>query len=183
MTPNRTRSALPLLVLLAAGMPAAAPASAQSSDGTVVIAVRHAERADDPAPGEQMVAQSDPTLSAVGDERARCLARTLEHAGITRVFSTGYRRTMETAAPVAELLGLTVEEYDPRALGGFAEELRGMGGVVLVVGHSNTTPGLVEALGGDPVSPIGESEYERLYTVVAAPGVTRSTLTRFCPAA
>jgi phosphohistidine phosphatase SixA len=175
---NRIRTILPLVGLLAAGLLAPAPVAAQATDGSVVIAVRHAERADDGT-----VSQTDPNLSAIGEERARCLARTLEHAGITRIFSTAYRRTMETAAPVAELLGLEVEDYDPRALEEFAGELRGMGGVILVVGHSNTTPGLVEALGGDPVSPIGESEYERLYTVFAAPGDTRSTLTRFCPAA
>jgi phosphohistidine phosphatase SixA len=178
MRRNRRPTALPLSILVALGLLAPAPAAAQTAEGTVVIAVRHAERADDGAD-----AQTDPTLSDIGDERARCLARTLEASGITRIFSTAYRRTMETAAPVAQLLGLTVEEYDPRALGEFAGELRGMGGVILVVGHSNTTPGLVEALGGDPVSPIDESEYERLYTVFAAPGATRSTLTRFCPAA
>ena len=175
---------LPLLsVLVAGGLLVPTPGAAQSADGTVVIAVRHAERADDAAHGEPMVAQADPDLSDVGEARAACLASTLADAGITRIFSTEYRRTLQTAAPVAELLGLEVESYDPRDLRGFAEELRGMGGVVLVVGHSNTTPGVVEALGGDPVSPIGESEYERLYTVFAAPGVARSTLTRFCPAA
>ena len=39
----------------------------------------------------------------------------------------------------------------------------------LVVGHSNTPPMLVEALGGAPGGPIGEDEYDRLYVVTLAP--------------
>jgi len=153
-----------------------------TQEATVVIAVRHAERADQGPGASAMVSARDPELSEVGLERAICLAHTLEHAGVTRVFTSPYRRTRSTASPVAEMLGLAVEEYDPRAMDDFAERLRGMGGTVLVVGHSNTTPHLVGALGGDPSSPIAEDEYERLYTVFLAGDTTRSTLTRFCPA-
>jgi len=158
--------------------PAVSQVSTPDTEGTIVIAVRHAERADD---GAERAAR-DPALSEVGSDRARCLARTLEHAGVTRVFSTDYVRTRSTARPVAEALGLEVEGYDPRALGTFADVLRDAGGVVVVVGHSNTTPALVDALGGESVSPIDEHEYDRLYTVFLGDGGVRSTLTRYCPA-
>lgn len=169
-------------MLLATFLVAPESAAAQASQGTIVIAVRHAERADAGADRDQAPATPDPPLSDIGEERARCLARSLEHAGVTRIFSTDYQRTLRTAQPVAELLELGVERYDPRALDEFAARLRTMGGVVLVVGHSNTTPSLVGALGGDPVSPVAEDEYERLYTVFVDGGQARSTLTRFCPA-
>lgn len=163
-------------------MAPAAVAAQAAGDGTVVIAVRHAERADQGPGADPMISSSDPPLSEIGLQRAACLARTLEHVGVTRVLSTPYARTQQTAAPVAEMAGVEVEEYNPRALGDFAEGLRGAGGVIVVVGHSNTTPGVVEALGGDPVSPIDELEYERLYTVFMVGESTRSTLTAFCPA-
>ena len=92
----------------------------------------------------------------------------------------GHARAALLADLLAEALGVEVELYDPRDLEGFAEELRGMGGVHLVVGHSNTTPGMVEALGGDPVSPIDEAEYDRLYRVwLGDDGAVHSELRRF----
>jgi len=173
--------AVVLAVLMFAGASAGALAQ-DPADATVVIAVRHAERADQGPGADPMISSADPPLSRTGLERAACLARTLEDAGVTRVFTTPYARTRQTAEPLAEMAGVPVEEYNPRGLSDFAAELRGMGGVVVVVGHSNTTPGLVEVLGGDPVSPIAEDEYERLYTVFVTEGTTRSTLTGFCPA-
>ncbi|UCC24006.1 MAG: histidine phosphatase family protein [Gemmatimonadales bacterium] len=141
---------------------------------SVVYLVRHAERAtDDP---------QDPTLSAAGEARARELARLLADAPLTRVFTTDYRRTVATATPTAEDHGLTLEIYDPRGEGmvRIAELLRSTPGHHLVVGHSNTTPALVEALGGDPVGSIDEMEYDRVYLVtVGADGGVASTLLRF----
>jgi len=169
-------SALPIVALLLLMSGPLDGQAAAGADGTIVIAVRHAERADDGGD-----ATRDPALSDIGGERARCLAHTLADAGLTRVFSTDYIRTRSTARPVAEALGLEVEPYDPRALDTFAQDLRDAGGVILVVGHSNTTPSLVEALNGDPVAPIEEDEYDRLYTVFLTGDGARSTLTRYCP--
>ncbi len=141
-------------------------------DVTVIVLVRHAEKVD---------ASRDPELSPEGRERAELLATTLRDVGIERIHSTPYRRTESTAAPVAELLRVEVEGYDPRALATFAETLRSAGGRHLVVGHSNTTPALVEALGGDPGElPIDEAEYDRLYFVtIAGDGSVSTVLVRF----
>lgn len=170
-------AAVPVVALLSLSSPLAPQTPVTATEGTIVLAVRHAERADD---GAERPAR-DPALSVVGTARAQCLARTLEDAGITRIFSTDYLRTRSTARPVADALGLEVDEYDPGALDAFVEELHGAGGVVLVVGHSNTTPSLVEALGGTSVAPIEEDEYDRLYTVFPGDDGARSTLTRYCP--
>jgi len=145
--------------------------SAEAPAALEVWLVRHAEKVDDSA---------DPPLSPEGEARARHLAELLADAGIDAVHSTDYQRTRDTAGPVAEALGLEVELYDPRDPEGFLDGLRQRGGTHLVVGHSNTTPALVEALGGDPGSPIDESEYDRLYRVsVAADGTVESELRRF----
>ena len=83
-----------------------------------VIAVRHAEKgADDPR---------DPGLTEEGARRAAALAKLLSHAGVTHIYSTGYRRTQATVEPLATRLELDVEEYSPRDLNGFSEGLKGL---------------------------------------------------------
>lgn len=153
-------------------LPEARPAQAAQAQETLEIwLVRHAEKADD---------SRDPALSADGRARARLLASLLEGEGIGRIHSTDYRRTRSTAQPLAEALGIEVESYDPTELEAFADRLHAAGGVHLVVGHSNTTPDLVEALGGEPGTPVDEDEYDRLYRVwVDGNGNLRSELRRF----
>lgn len=124
----------------------------------MVYLVRHAERAED--------GTNDPPISAEGEARAQALAQMLADAGVTQLHTTAYKRTRQTGAPLAQRLGMSLGEYDPRDLPGFAQALRSMPGRHVVFGHSNTTPALVEALGGDPGEPIAESEYDRLYVVV-----------------
>lgn len=161
------RSALLVLVALLLGTAVARPAAAQA-DVTVVYLARHAEKAAEPA--------ADPPLTPAGAERAVLLALMLEDAGIERVFTTDYARTKQTALPVSARSGADAELYDPRDLAGFADRLREVGGRIFVAGHSNTTPALVQALGGDPGDPIDEDEYDRLYVVTLLPGGGASTV-------
>lgn len=144
--------------------------SAQS-EPTVVFLVRHAERAEDGTP--------DPPISAAGQARAALLAQMLTDAGITHIHTTDFRRTRATGRPTADLVGLPMDVYDPDDLEGFATRLAGTPGRHLVLGHSNTTPSLVEALGGDPGEPIDELEYDRLYVVTRSHGSVQTVLLRF----
>jgi broad specificity phosphatase PhoE len=152
-----------------------ADAAGQEAEMRIFL-VRHAERADD---------DPNPGLTDAGQERALALAdeiaARLGDAPLTAVYSTPYRRTLETAAPTAERHALTVTQYDPSDLAGFAETLRAATGAVLVVGHSNTTPELVALLGGDPGDPIDDAdEYDRFYEVTIAPGeAARSEMSRY----
>lgn len=146
---------------------AATPASAQAGADTVaetgaqtggmVILVRHAETAPD--------GTRDPALSDEGRTRAARLASILSDAELEAVYTTDYGRTRGTARAVAEALGVEPTVYDPGRLDAFARALEARGGRVLVVGHSNTTPVLVDALGGDPGPPIAEDEHDRLYVL------------------
>ena len=181
------RTVLPvLLVLLAittlsacavADAPPPPGESAPPGPATVVFLARHAE-AVYPPPED---APRNPPLNAMGQARAEALARLLDDAGVSRVWSTDYARTQETAAPLAAALDQSVESYDPSDLPAFAEQLRATPGRHVVLGHSNTTPQLVEALGGDPGEPIDETtEYDRLYIVVLGPdGQVTTTLLRY----
>lgn len=114
--------------------------------------------------GEKAVSDSkDPPLAPAGEVRARHIAVMLKDAGIKQVFSTPYQRTRSTAAPTAAQFGLTVQTYDPGKQAEFAKQVRGMGGNMLLVGHSNTIRELVQQLGGEAGGEIADDEYSRLY--------------------
>ena len=123
----------------------------------VVFLVRHGEKVDQ---------SRDPELSPAGYIRAATLAHSLQNGQIQHVHSTDFIRTRKTAEPAAAIHGLKVEIYDPSDLKSFAKELLQKGGRHLVVGHSNTTPRMVELLGGESGEEIHEpDEYDRLYLV------------------
>lgn len=115
--------------------------------------------------GEDLDEGRDPALTEAGRERAEHLAEMLADAGIEYVLSSDYHRTRDTVASLAARLALPVEIYDPRDLPRLVAELERRDGRGLVVGHSNTTPDLVELLGGKPGEPIHEMEFDRLYIV------------------
>lgn len=171
-------SALAAAAILAGLLLAGRPASAQTPgatgagpDATVIYLVRHAETAPD--------ATHDPSLSPAGEERARWLGVILSHARLDAVYTTEYRRTRRTAALPALAAGVEPTPYDPTDLAGLARALEERGGRVLVVGHSNTTPQLVDLLGGDAGPPIDEDEHDRLYVLVLEHESVRTVVLRY----
>lgn len=160
MRVSRLRFGLTAVAVLVSASSAWAQANWKRTDDkqpvSVVYLVRHAEKAD---------TGKDPELTPEGVERAKELARLLKDAGVTHIWSTGFKRTRATAAPLAATLRLAVETYDASNLLAFATKLKSIPGRHLVVGHSNTTPGLVEALGGTPGLPMSDDEYDRFYVV------------------
>lgn len=155
-----------LLVGACAAVLFAVPALASAQ---MVILVRHAERADAGTPaGAAMQGNPDPELSAAGKARAQKLAGMLKDAGVTAIYTTQYIRTKDTAKPLADLLKMTPEVIQSRDADGLVAKIKAQPkGVVLVVGHSNSVPAIIKALGGPDVT-IGESEYDNLFFL--APG-------------
>jgi len=109
------------------------------------------------------------------------LSELLRGENITKIYSSDYIRTRDTAAPTAEISGLSVDIYNPRHLQELAETIKAAKGNYLVVGHSNTVPETVTALGGVGGAPIFEkSEYDRLYVVtMLADGTVQTDLRRY----
>jgi broad specificity phosphatase PhoE len=138
-----------------------------AAEPIAIYLVRHSEK----------MAGQDPELTPQGRERARAIAAILHRAGITAIFSTPTVRTRQTAAPLAQQTGLTVQTYDPAAPKALVEKVRGLSGAVLVVGHSNTLPELVRLFGGAPGSDIADDEFDRLYQLLPdADGRVRTIL-------
>ena len=89
-------------------------------------------------------------------------------AGIDAVYSTPYRRTEETARPIAEALDLPINSYDAADTEAIMEHIvkAHKGKIILVVGHSNTLPLLMANMGASKkVPPIAENEYDNIYIV------------------
>lgn len=168
-----TRFWMLALTLIALGASAPRLRAQEPTTGEVVVyLVRHSERAED--------GTRNPPISALGQARSDALASLLRDAGITHIHSSDFLRTTQTAAPLAEALGLETQIYDPRTLEPFAASLRSNPGRHLVVGHSNTTDVMAALLGGDGGAPIDEMEYDRLYVVTIDPeGGATTVLLRF----
>ena len=125
-----------------------------------VYLVRHAEKASATDP--------DPMLSEAGAARARALADSLAGAGIQQVIVSPRRRTGDTAAPLVQRLGIPVVTVALSAthVADVAAAVRRAGpGAVLVVGHSNTIPAIVGALGGPKLPDLCDASYDTLFVV------------------
>jgi len=130
----------------------------------VIFIVRHAERA-----AISGRVPFDTSLSETGRERAKALAHELRDAQITAIYTSEYTRTKETAAPLAESLGIRAEVIPADDLRGLLAKLKAARGNVLVVGHSNTVPQLINALGVRGRVTIAESDYDNLFVIVREP--------------
>lgn len=172
--PGTRAVAKSLLMLFGFLMVAAAAAIEAQAQSTTVIVVRHAEKMDD---------SGDPLLSEAGSARAIALADALEHANLGAVLTTQYQRTRLTGAVAAERAGVTAQVI-PAAnpMQGHLDALKeavqaNAGRTVLIVGHSNTVPLIVRALGGPDVGGIEESEYGDMFVLTLQPD-TPPTLVR-----
>ncbi len=112
---------------------------------TTIILLRHAEK-DTTQPNATMMT-ADPPLTKAGKARAESLVTVLKAYKPDIIYSTNYTRTRSTIMPLAKKYGKEIVIYNPTDLIKFAEELRlQKGKMIVVAGHSNTTPALVNAL-------------------------------------
>ncbi len=144
------------------------------AESQMVIVVRHAERADGGAgTASTMTGGADPELSEAGKARAAKLAAMLGDAGIVAIYTTEFRRTKDTAAPLAAKTGVKAEAVSSRDASVLISKIKShAAGAVLVVGHSNTVPQIVKALGGSAVT-VEDDEYDSLFFVAANGTTTR----------
>lgn len=148
------------LASCASAAPSDPPAIPDGRSETIVYLIRHAEKASETA--------DDPDLSEKGRARAESLAVQLRDSGVNMIITSDLRRTIQTAAPIARLrhirpkviaIGTSVSAHEERVAG---EIKNHPGATILVVGHNNTIPKIVEKLGGGVIGDICTYEYSNL---------------------
>jgi broad specificity phosphatase PhoE len=123
---------------------------------TTLIVLRHADRAG-----------AQDALTAEGLARAQTLVHMCEKAGVVAIYHSDTERTRLTAAPLAAALGLTPVELPATDIAGLANHIRANhpGRTVLVVGHSNTVPQLISAMGGPVIPDLADDEFDNLFVL------------------
>ena len=136
----------------------------ESQATTTIIFVRHAEK--------EITNNNDPDLTDEGKKRVFELTRQLKDAdvvaGIDAIYSTPFKRNMQTAGPLAAALNLKIHNYEKDNYEQVLNEIQDnyKGKIILVVGHSDTLPGLMAELGASKKVPvIADNEYDNIYIV------------------
>jgi len=123
----------------------------------LIFVVRHAEKVT--------TGGDNPDLSVAGQKRADALARILKDSQITAVFVTEFKRTQETAAPTARAAHLSPIVLPANDVPGLVAKLRALNGNALVIGHGNTIPDLMKALGITTPISIPDDDYTEIFVV------------------
>jgi broad specificity phosphatase PhoE len=128
--------------------------------------IRHAEKdRTDPE-------NADPELNQDGLDRAIRWAEVFDAIPLDVVYSTNYERTSMTAAPTSVKKDIDIKYYDPGTFDVEEFKLVNEGKNVLVVGHSNTTPMLVnKVIGAEKYEQMDDSDNGSLFIVRIIDGV------------
>jgi phosphohistidine phosphatase SixA len=116
--------------------------NAETDSLTLLFLTRHAEK-------NMTESSNDPGLDDAGTQRARRLAAYLKDAGVQAVYATPTRRAQLTGKPLADSLNIPVSTYGndlEKETKQFLQKHKG--GRILVVGHSNTVPAMLNLLAG-----------------------------------
>lgn len=134
--------------------------SIQAQETTRIWIVRHGEKdLTDPK-------ENDPELSTEGKARAEALVLYLRGKKIDALFSTAYKRTRETLAPLATQRSLSLKVYDAKDNKGLVDAILNSykGKDVLICSHSNRILGIIAAFGAlSPIKEITEQEYSHIF--------------------
>ena len=140
-----------------------AAASDLFAQPSTVILVRHAEKAATPP--------ADPGLTPEGERRAKDLLKALADAKVGSIITTQFARTKETAKPLADSLHKRPIVVATGVLKAHVDSVASKvkhakkGSTVLVVGHSNTIPLIIAALGGPKMADLCDAEYSHLFVL------------------
>ena len=127
---------------------------------STIILVRHAEKGED--------GTKDPSLSDKGKQRADLLAHFLKDVSIDAFYATPYKRAIETITPLAKANGKEVLTYNPTDRNSFSEMIQaGKGKKIVIAGHSNTVPPMVNALiRKNEFNNMDENDYGKIWFIV-----------------
>ena len=125
---------------------------------TIFVFVCRAEKNTEPA--------DNPDLSEAGKIRAQKLAELLKDLEVHRAAATTTKRAIQTAQPLIDMTHCGTDIYSKSATEAFLlSAISGYKGkVILVVGHGNTIPEMLNMLLGEKkYEDIAEDEYDNIY--------------------
>ncbi len=126
--------------------------------------------------------ERDPDLTAEGLRQAQALGEWFNASPPRAIYVTDYKRTRQTAAPLAAKLGLTPIVYDPGDTPGLIARVRSGPLPALVVGHSNTVPDIVEQLGGTRPEPLVHEDFGDIWVIGPAEATRKLKISEARPA-
>ena len=148
---------------------------AHAQNVRTIFFVRHADKVSD---------ETDALLSDAGHRRAECLAKTLSDSNIQQIFTSDLQRTQQTAAPLAGQLHLKPVAIPLAKVDDLIAAIRSdKAANILVVWHDLTLPKILRALGAPEITPIGHTEYDRLFILTYGAdkdSQPRFTALRYC---
>ena len=109
--------------------------------------------------------ERDPDLIPQGKARAQALAKWFKGKKLKAIYVSDFKRTRQTAAPLAAERGIVPEVYDPRDTPAIVARARAAKVPVLIVGHSNTVPDIVQQLGGERPADLQHEDFGDVWTV------------------
>lgn len=126
---------------------------------TTFVLVRHAEKAAEGG--------SDPELKPEGVKRAEAFAALFDKTRVDAIYSTDFRRTKNTVAPLATTKGLTVNTYSSMKAADLEKLVAAHpGGTIVIAGHSNTIPDIANALtGGKEFKQFADADYGNILVI------------------
>lgn len=116
---------------------------------------------------------SDPDLTDQGKLYALAVSHSFQRDPPDVIYVSSTKRAQQTAAPLAQRLKLTPKIYDPRDTPGLIAAVSAETGTVLIVGHSNTVPDIVEKLGGKRPADLKHEDFGDIWHI-AGPQRTTS---------
>ncbi|MEO5890383.1 MAG: histidine phosphatase family protein [Ferruginibacter sp.] len=150
-----------ILILSAIQLPLIAQQVNFGNKATVYL-VRHAEKGQG----------KDPVLTIEGNKRAGDLMRLLKNKKIARIYVTEFKRTQNTGDSLRIQLDIDTVHYaaDSSQANVLLDKIKANGDTnrsILIIGHSNTVPHLIRAL-GLPVFPFGDlpdNEFDNIFVL------------------
>ncbi len=135
-----------------------------------VYVIRHAEKE---------LTGADPSISEEGKARAAAWAEMLQHVELDVVVTSDAKRAQETGNIIANRLGLPTHSVDRADTTGLTDVLSfdHEEDTVLVVGHAETIPGILESLGAFNEIAISQTDFANLF-ILLQPGADEPRLIR-----
>lgn len=141
----------------------------QEEKSTQFYFIRHAEKVKNSG--------DDPVLTQLGEQRALHWADVFKNIDFDAIYSTETIRTIATALPSAVQSAIEVTPYDTKTVDLFKLAEKHPGKSILIVGHSNTIPSLVNTLiGKDRFEEIEKYNNSNLYIVNYREGISNVIL-------